>query len=223
MESFHFRRGRILSLPPVSWPDLSKGFTLIELVVVLAIIVTVTGIALTSQSSFNKTLVLANTAYDIALTLHSAESFGIGSRAAGSTANAGYGLHFQNGSPGSFILFADTYPPTPYSCARPDCKPGDHLYSLDDTLVQAYTLGNGVVVSDFCASSDRPRCASTGDLQSLDIVFARPNPDAFIRANGSSFNAYTGACLVVSSQKGGSRYVSVAGSGQIIAKAASCP
>ena len=51
--------------------NLSKGFTLIELLIVLAIIATVTTIALSSQSNFNKTLILANTAYDIALTLRS--------------------------------------------------------------------------------------------------------------------------------------------------------
>ncbi len=193
------------------------------MLVVLAIIVTVTTIALSSQSAFNKTLILANTAYDIALTLRSAENFGIGSRALYRTANAGYGVHFQRGTLGSFILFADTAPAINSSCTRPDCRPGDYLYSTDDTLVQTYTIGNGIMVSDFCTSSDRARCASTGDLSSLDIVFARPNPDAFIRANGSSYSAYTAACLVISSGGGGSRFVSVEASGQIIAEASSCP
>ena len=107
MEPLHFRR----------------GFTLIEMLVVLAIIVTVTTIALSSQSAFNKTLILANTAYDIALTLRSAENFGIGSRALYRTANAGYGVHFQRGTLGSFILFADTAPAINSSCTRPDCRP----------------------------------------------------------------------------------------------------
>ena len=71
--------------------------------------------------------------------------------------------------------FADTAPAINSSCTRPDCRPGDYLYSTDDTLVQTYTIGNGIMVSDFCTSSDRARCASTGDLSSLDIVFARPN------------------------------------------------
>ena len=61
MEPFRFRRGLALSL--------SKGFTLIELMVVLAIIVVITTVVLTSQSSFNKSLILANTSYDIALSL----------------------------------------------------------------------------------------------------------------------------------------------------------
>lgn len=201
----------------------NRGFTLIELVVVLAVISTVTTIALSSQSTFNKTLVLANTAYDVALTLHTAENFGISSRALPGISNVRYGVHFQKGAPGSFILFADTSPRVNLSCTRPDCRPGDYLYSSNDTLVQTYTLGNDIVVSDFCAFSDRPRCVSTGDLYSLDIVFGRPNPDAFIRTNGSSYTSYTSACLAVSSNKGGSRFISVAASGQIIANTPSCP
>ncbi|MEK7144401.1 MAG: type II secretion system protein [Patescibacteria group bacterium] len=201
----------------------NRGFTLIEMLVVLGIIAAVTSVALASQSSFNRTLILANTAYDIALTLRSAENFGIGSRAISGTANAGYGVHFQRGTSDSFLLFADTSPANNFSCTRPDCRPGDQLYSIDDTLVQTYTLGNNIIVSNFCVFSDRWQCASTGDVSSLDIVFARPNPDASIRTDGSSYSSYTAACLVISSDRGGFRFVSVEASGQIIPAASSCP
>ena len=55
---------------------MSSGFTLVEMVVVLAIITVISGVVLSDQTSFNKTLVLANTAYDIALTVRSVETFG---------------------------------------------------------------------------------------------------------------------------------------------------
>jgi len=200
-----------------------RGFTLIEMMVVLSVIASVTAIALTSQSAFNKTLILANTAYDIALTLRSAESFGMSSRATGVIANAGYGIHFQIGTPDSFLMFADIFPLVGSSCTRPDCKPGDRIYTSDDTLVQTYTLGNGITVSDFCAYSDSWHCASTGDLNSLDIVFMRPNPDAFIHANISSYTQYTAACITISTNQGASRFVSVAASGQILADVPACP
>jgi hypothetical protein len=189
--------------------------------VVLAIIGIITAVTLNSQSSFNKTLILANTAYDIALTLRSAETFGISSRAAGAVANAGYGLHFQRGTAG-FILFADTSPAA--SCGTPDCKPGDHIYNAgSDVLIQTYALGNAITISDFCAfSAGSWSCevANGGTLNSLDISFARPNPDAFIRANGSP---YTAACLKAASPQGGAQNVSLASSGAITANAASCP
>lgn len=214
MEPFRSHRGLVLNS--------SQGFTLVELLVVFAIIVTISGVVLTSQSSFNRTLVLANTAYDIALTLRSAETFGLGGRATGGTADAGYGVHFERGAAGSFILFADTHPSTSGSCTTPDCKPGNSTYSVNDTLVQTYTLGNGITVSDFCAySSGVASCAVAhgAGLSSLDIVFARPNPDAFITAGGSS---YTTACLTLTSPQGGSRAISITSSGQIVPNAASC-
>lgn len=190
--------------------------------VVLAIIGVIMSIVLTSQSTFNKTIILKNTAYDIALTLRSAETFGLGSRTVGVTANAGYGIHFQRGS--SFILFADTSGGVSCAGMTPDCKPGDYVYTPDaDKLVQTYMLGNGITVGDFCAYWNGGKsCASgaSGGISSLDVVFARPNPNAFIRANGSS---YTSACITVTSPQGGAKYVSVASSGEITANAASCP
>lgn len=215
MEPFHIRR----------------GFTLVELMVVLAIIVTITSIALTSQSSFNKTLILANTAYDIALTLRSAETYGISSRASGAAVNVGYGVHLASGdiNANSFILFADTSGGASCVGQRPDCKPGDNVYTSGgsgDALVQTYRLNNGIFIHNFCAYSgatglcENPSGSLSGGLASLDIVFDRPNPDASIIANGTS---YTGACLALSSAQGGFRYISVASSGQITASATSCP
>lgn len=205
MEPFHFR-----------------GFTLIELLVVFAIISIITGVVFTNQGSFNKTLLLSNTAYDIALTLRSAQTFGLGSRAVGSVANAGYGVHFQTSPSNSFTLFADTFPAV--SCTAPDCRPGDYVYtSGSDALMQTYTLGNGITVSDFCArlgATVACAYANGGGLTSLDIVFSRPNPDAFVTANGSP---YTDACLAVTSPQGGFRYISVGSAGGITANASSCP
>lgn len=188
--------------------------------VVLSIIVVITTVVLTSQNSFNKTIILSNTAYDIALTLRSAQTFGIGSRARDAIHNAGYGIHFLSGSPSSFTLFADTSPPA--SCGEPDCKPGDKVYASSDALVQVYDIGNGISIDNFCALlGGNWTCAREG-LSSLDIVFARPNPDASIRSSGGS--VYTAACISVASpQSDARRYVSVAASGQIIANAAACP
>lgn len=204
--------------------------------VVVAIIGIVSLIVLTNQSTFNKTLILQNTAYDIALTLRDAETYGLGSRAIGITANAGYGVHFQNAPTTSFILFADTYPSTPSAsnchgvpidgASAPDAQPGDCIYtSSQDQKINAYTLGNGITVSDFCVFNGSWSCAQNNGLTSLDIVFARPNPATFISVNGSysAAPAVTAACLTVSASEGGKRFVSVASSGEITANATSCP
>lgn len=201
--------------------------------VVLTIIIVITGVILSSQSTFNKTLMLANTAYDVALTLRSAETYGIGNRALGSVVNTGYGLHFQDTA--SFILFADRYPSPSTSsvchpttdATSPSALPGNCAYDGDQSeLVSTYELGNKVTVSDFCAQTAGSwSCKSSGALSSLDIVFSRPNPAPFISSNGLYSAAFpaTGACITLASSQGGTRHISLAASGQISANAASCP
>lgn len=195
-----------------------------ELLVVLAIIISITTVVLTSQSAFNKTLLLANTAYDIALTLRLTESLGIGTLAVSGVKNAGRGAHFDKATPGFYITFGDTYPVPPSCAGKPTCNSGDDVYTASqDTPIQTYTLGNGMKITDFCVyPSGSNTCASTG-LTSLDIVFARPNPDVFVRANGVAGISYTSACLKVASLQGGARFIRVAPSGAIIANALSCP
>jgi len=204
-----------------------RGFTLIELLVVFAIIISIMAVVFTSQGSFNKTFVLTNTAYDIALTLRNAGTYGLSSRAVGTIANVGYGLHFQNTTPNSFSFFADTSPAA--SCTTPDCKPGNYVYTNgSDSLVRQYVLGNGITLADFCAFNGSWSCMSahpgiSGGLTSLDIVFARPNPNPFMSTNGLYSSSITAACLTLSSGLNTSRYVSVTASGGITVNAASCP
>jgi prepilin-type N-terminal cleavage/methylation domain-containing protein len=218
----------------------SSGFTLVELLVVLAIIGVIMTVTLTSQGSFNKTLILSNTAYDIALTIRSAETYGLSSRASGAVANSGYGINFTTTAPDTVTLFADAYPipgvttvchanPDP---TAPDARPGDCAYqSSQGELVTSYKLGNAITITDFCAQSSGVwSCTYAhggygGGLASLDLVFVRPDPNPFMSVNGaySSLSPVTRACLTISSRQGGSRYISVSSSGQISASAASCP
>lgn len=213
-----------------------RGFTLVELLVVLAIITVLSGIVLSSQSSFNKTLILSNTAYDIALTLRSVETYGLSSRGTNVATSAGYGLRLSSGTPGSFILFSDTFPlPDATNChglpvggaSAPDAKPGNCTYDGSSEKISEYVLGNGITISDICAYvNGSPSCVEAygGGISSLDIVFVRPDPSPFMSVNGaySSITPVTAACLTIKSAQGGFRYVSVAASGQIIAGPTAC-
>lgn len=217
-------------------PKVASGFTLVELVVVFAIIGVITTVIFTSQNSFNKTLIVSNTAYDIALTLRAAETYGIGSRAAGATNNAGFGLDFTRATPNQFTLFTDTYPSPSTSsvchptsdASSPSAKPGNCSYDAPQgERVTTYTIGNGITVSDFCALSlGSWACAHAngGGLSSLDVVFSRPNPVPFISVNGTYSTLFpaTDACLIVSSAQGGVRYITITSSGQISTSATPC-
>ncbi len=208
------------------------------MLVVLAIITIITAVVLTSQSAFNKTLLLTNTAYDVALTFRFAETYGLGSRAFGGTLDTGYGLHFASGgASNSFILFADNYPsvgsgsvchPAPsYDPAGPSAEPGNCAYDASQNeKVQSYALGNGITISNFCAQSNNVwTCSSNGALTSLDVVFARPNPTPYMSANGVYSGTFpvTAACITLTTPQGSFKYISVGASGQVSTAGTSCP
>ncbi len=211
---------------------MNSGFTLIELLVVIAIMAVVMAVVFTSQSSFNKTLVLTNTAYDIALSIQSAETYGISGRAVGTTFNVGYGLHFDKNNPKDIIFFADTNPTLASSgpfChsvkGTPSDRPGDCAYQASEKI-KDYKLGNNMSISNFCAKqSNGWVCSKSSNLASLDIVFSRPNPNPFMSINGIYSQSFpvTAACLTISSPQGDSRFVSIAYAGMISASATSCP
>lgn len=232
MEPIHFYR------PASPLKVFNAGFTLIELMVVLAIVISITGVVFTSQSSFNKTLVLANTAYDVALTIRSAEMYGLGNRAIGGATNIGYGINFQKAVPGIFTLFADTYPSANAAnchglpvggAGAPNAQVGDCVYEVvQGEKVSDYTLGNGITIQDFCAyygnGTESCAVAHGGSLSSLDIVFARPSPNPFMSVNEFYSSAFPviAACITLSSPQGGSRFVGVSLSGAISASATPC-
>lgn len=209
------------------------------MLVVLAIISIIMAIVITSHSAFNKTLLLANTAYDVALTIRSTATYGIGSRVAGLSVNTGYGIHLERSSDTTFTLFADSWPQPSNNSTRchpatdtgaPDAKPGNCTYeprSNRDLLMATYTLGNGMRFSDACAYAGSWSCATSNgsSLTSLDIVFVRPNPQPYMSANGaySVVSPVTSACLALTSPQGGARFISVASTGEINAAATSCP
>lgn len=228
------------------------GFTLIEMLVVAAIIVVVTTIVFAGQSNFNGVVILNSTAYDIALTARNAETYGLGTRGAGITTNAGYGLDFKKGSPTSYTFFADTSPlagPPPGPChpvpsingvsnpTAPNAYPGDCVYNASgypDTTVATYQLGNGMIISNFCGTNTagiscsascggKPNC-STG-LTQLDIVYLRPNSQPFMSAAGvyNPVAPITSACVTVAAPKGTYRYIAFSAAGQIDANVTSCP
>lgn len=209
----------------------SRGVTLIELVIVLAIIGVLSGLFVTSQTTFNKTILLTNTAYDVALTIRDAQTFGLGSRVSLKaleldSKTAGYGVHFMPDT-ASFELFADVTPVNSTSChpapltgpGSPSAVPGDCVYQVEE-LVQSYLLGNGMKIADngICVFSSEWDCG----LSSLDIVFARPNTKTFFSADGTYSNSLTRAQIIVTSPQGGQRYVCVQLSGEVYVSSSAC-
>jgi prepilin-type N-terminal cleavage/methylation domain-containing protein len=183
--------------------NLKAGFTLVELLVTITIFVLLTGVVLFSQSKFNSTILLTNLAYDTALTIRQAQTYGINIKEF-NTGSQGqfvpYGVHFDLTAPASFILFANL----DYDFAnetddgiydRISINPGISLASCqtENGCVNRYSIKRGNTISDLCVDKTGTTDGDCSTPTSLDIVFKRPNPDAFIRINngGTTYNDAT--------------------------------
>lgn len=159
-----------------------RGFTLAELVVVIAIMIIVTTVVLYNYQNFNSTTLVTNYAYEVAFAIKEAQVYGLSVLSAGNSFQQGYGIHFDNNSlnsPANFFLFADM----PLATSSPV---GDGIFaSTTDSRVKTYNFVGNYKVAKFCAfnSAGNSTCGSTVGQEinnSLDITFVRPNPDARI-------------------------------------------
>lgn len=196
------------------------GFSLIELMVVLAIIAVVSSVVLTSASRFDKSVVLTNLAYQVALTIREAQMAGVNVRAfenSGSqTFDVGYGVHFYSeNSDGSrnttgYIMFADILD---------ENGQGDYEYNGDESggaeFVSKYLTGRGNTIEKFCGKlgGTSEVCSKTSGFDYLNVVFVRPNPEAnFVSSLGAPFRS---VIIYIKAPDGSRRTVEIESTGQI--------
>jgi prepilin-type N-terminal cleavage/methylation domain-containing protein len=192
-----------------------RGFTLIELLTSVAIFSVITTVAVFNNSRFNSSILLTNTAYEVALAIREAQSYGVNiKKTAGTVAGtglqfqSGYGIHFVPNS-GSFFLFEDVSSPPDNDPPNPD-----HVYNSSDRKVEVFSLRRGATISKICVDNcvDPAEMFSPSDY--LDITFLRPNPDAEIRKSGQP-GTYPSAHICVKAPDGSQRKIFVNTTGQI--------
>ncbi len=202
----------------------SRGMTLVELVVVLSIFIIVSGITIFEYQGFRSSASLQNLADDIALSIRKAQSFAIGVR---NTTNAnfesGYGVHFsvhQNqtepraGSSKSFILFADMNQNKTYdfdssktTCSLSSVEPSHECAEVVTLNGAEAVTGIYVYRSGDTIGATDPRMLDP--FGSLDIVFLRPEADAFFCYRSNFSSNPSDPCDISSSSSGGISHVRI--------------
>lgn len=182
------------------------GFTLAELIVVVAIVSLFGTVTISKYSDFENNTLLTTLAQDVALSVRQAQLFGVSVRGVGSDFTIGYGVYFDLEDPDTYILFADT-------------AGADSLYSESDTEIDIYTLGNGHTISDI-----RQVGGPNGEeYTELHLVFRRPDPgsEVALQIEGSSGHVDRTGEIVeidVTSTTGETRTIRVTPTGQISVK-----
>lgn len=199
-----------------------RGFTLVELLVVISIMLVLTTSFLLQQKKFDSSTLMRSLAYSIALTVRQAQAYGTslrentpGAFAAGTAATA-YGVYFTsanigaNVNPNTYILFADV-PPGGGGQAN-------GRYDGVSEKIQQFQLSSGYYISDFCAViAGAQNCVSGAAITELDIYFKRPNTDSqFSIFNGASPLTNASAVYMKLTGPGGDfRNIIVTNTGQI--------
>ena len=181
----------------------SRGFSLVELLVTISILVVITSIVLVNQNRFGGNIMLSNLAYQAALTIRQAQTYGLAVREAGAgTGNfsGAYGVHFSSANLTQLIVFVDS--------------DGSGKYTDASENVVISNISGANRIASFCGTLAGGTQKCNPEITSLDVLFRRPDPDAIIKSDIVG-DTYGSALITFISPQGLTRNVYVAVTGQI--------
>ncbi len=172
-----------------------RGFTMIELIVTISILVIITTSIFIKYPTFRQNISLKRTAQEVALTIRQAQVYGLSTKEFQPETSifSGYGVHFESGTD-SFILFADA--------------DNDKTYDGASENVQVFQIQTGDKIADLCGNEI---CG----VMKMDIVFYLTNPPVSITADSILLPFGSDAGVVIISLQGQTKTISVLPSGQI--------
>lgn len=188
---------------PSSKLKANRGFTLIEMTVVIAVFLITTAIVLTNFGSFRDKTSLDLLAQEIALVIRQAQVYGSATRFYDPELGAefpSYGVYLISGETG-FVLFADT-------TGSGVIIPGGQIGEDSPQTVERFNLYGGAFISAITYNDDDP-------LDYLNITFPRPAPGAEFRLSSGPPETYSHVTIRVSNPKGDSRDIVIWNTGHV--------
>ncbi len=199
-----------------------KGFTLIELIVVVGIVALIASIALANFPSFRGRLALDREAGKIALAFRTAQQYSSGVRRfEGQTFTEPLSVELQKCS-GLYEAQFPAYSMTvstqtdadrkSYSIyADPDCDRISESFPND--LIETTALENNLRIDDICINIDS--AAPTCGVAKLDVWYVRPNPTLLLTVNNVFDPNQQSAKIILKAEDGSKKSVVVRKTGQV--------
>jgi len=186
--------------------------------------------------NFNQSVLLTNLAYDIALTLRTAQTYGLSVQGQTGEFGYAYGVDFcaltENcPKPSNDNILVDNQHITMFADVDGLGGYKDNVSGGDDFYVSSYSIKRGARIVGFCAVNNCPNPDPNLDtsIKRVVITFKRPYPDAIIcvsadaSANSSSCAKLTGMAtkpksyvkIFIEASDGSRRTIVVRESGEI--------
>lgn len=209
-----------------------RAFTLVELMVSLAVILSLTTILLYRYPETAVRLTLANMSHTVSLLIREAQVRGSAIDSLNSSLG-GYGVYLSLSQPGTITLFGDTVDsaiPKPYGITVGNglFEDGSQPGGINETKTVT-TLPSKYVISKLCVGNGFPftcNASNVPTITSLVVSFTRPNPTPSIYINNQSATNYSAACIELRSPQaplsGHIRNVQVFNSGMIATAIGKC-
>ncbi|MCX6755957.1 MAG: type II secretion system protein [Candidatus Nomurabacteria bacterium] len=164
----------------------NRGMTLVELMVVLAIMSIISAIVVTNYSGYKSSNSIKITADDIALSVRQAQAFAIGVRSTSSDVFPGYGIHFDTFDSGS-VVNVEVLP----ECSDHKDNDADMYFDIGDPSCHSdFDTSNASSYNpDFNDESRKSQCSDGLDNDgdgSVDI----DDPQCHTDSDSSNFGSY---------------------------------
>ncbi len=206
--------------------SLVSGFTLIEMLISLFIIISISAITLLNYNKVNSRISLENKASEMAIWIRQAQAYAMGIKTQGSTIYWSYGVNFSASSPSNFTLYVDKFNSS-FNFSFPDkiynLRTGYACGDANSECITQVQMPTGMNIDQMCVKKSASNEVCTG-IQWVDISYTRPRPDAKIVAyDGTANDTYDQARIRLRSPTGFCKRILIMSSGQIGIDIAACP
>jgi prepilin-type N-terminal cleavage/methylation domain-containing protein len=207
-----------------------KGFTILEMLMVLAIFGIITAVVMFNYGEFNSKTIMSNMAYEVALSVRQAQVYSLSVRGEANNNNFdnNYGVYFNTSNPKDFAFFIDRAQSTSVDPNGICDTGGIECLACESQgggteCLEKITLTRDVTIERLCTSSDlNPVDEETGvcagqdgdDVSDLTVTFKRPNPEAIVTVGGSQISGAS-AGIVLTTSYGNRRAIIIKPTGQI--------
>lgn len=164
-----------------------RGFTLIEVVVVIGVISIIASLMLANFPRFNKQIAVEREAAKIALSLRKAQSYALAVREFNATFNddpfcvnppvkfPGYGIFLSLADPAEYFVYGDA------NCSK------YYESSPIEEAVEEVKMESGTRLTAI-KGYDAAVCSGGCDLAGLSVLYVRPGPTTILKDNGIDYS-----------------------------------